>query len=179
MANNNTSDYKIVLIDSSNVFYTNNNTNNFDFYIKFNDPLKDVYKIKILYDAVSFPKTQLVPPSDTNNLDHIYVNLNNYDRVRSFIIDPNTKKQNSLNYFDSIMIDKCKIKDITGISDTTMFNDFNENEGDFYLNPVESQFNRLNIQLFDKNNNIINKTFINRFVMKLCIYYYTKKVSQF
>jgi len=178
MANNNTSDYKIVLIDSSNVFYTDDNTNNFDFYIKLTDPLKDVYKIKVLYDSVSFQKSVL-KLSTTKNLDQIYVNLNSYDRVRSFLIDPVTKVQNPLRYFDSIMIDKCKIKDIKDVTEITMFNDFNENEGDYYLNPVESQFNRLNIQLRDKNNAIITKSFIDRFVMKLCIYYYTKKVSQF
>lgn len=177
MANNNTSDYRIVLIDSSNVFYTNDNTNNFDFYIKFNEPLRDVYKIKILYDAVSITTSTL--KSNSTNLDNIYVNLNSYDRVRSYIIDPTTKTQDNLRYFDSIMIDKNKIKVIPDVIDTTMFNDFNENEGDYYLNPVESQFNRIYIQLRDKNNVIITKDFINRFVMKLCIYYYTKKVSQF
>ena len=77
------------------------------------------------------------------------------------------------------MIDKNKVKLNTGFNDTTMFNDFNENEGDFYLNPVASQFNRINIQLRNKNNEIITKQLINRFVMKLCIYYYTKKISQF
>lgn len=178
MANNNTSDYKIILIDSSNVFYTNNNTNNFDFYVNINEPLKDVYKIKVLYDAVSFPTTNLYTASRPN-LDNIYVNLNDYDRVRSYLIDPVTNTVTNLQYFDSIMIDTNKVKSIAQFNETTMFNDFNENEGDFYLNPVVSQFNRINIQLRDKNNIIIDKTLINRFVMKLCIYYYTKKISQF
>ena len=77
------------------------------------------------------------------------------------------------------MIDTNKVKALANFSETTMFNDFNENEGDYYLNPVVSQFNRINIQLRDKNNVIIYKNLINRFVMKLCIYYYTKKISQF
>ena len=177
MANNNTSDYKIILIDSSNVFYTNNDTSKFDFHINFHESLKDVYKIKILYDAVSFTTDTL--RDNTVNLDIIYVDLNSYDRIISYIIDPNTNAQNYLSYFDSIMIDKNKVKLNTGFNDTTMFNDFNENEGDFYLNPVASQFNRINIQLRNKNNEIITKQLINRFVMKLCIYYYTKKISQF
>lgn len=178
MANNNTSDYKIILIDSSNVFYTNNNINNFDFYVNLNEPLKDVYKIKILYDAVSFTTTNL-QTSVRANLDNIYINLNDYDRVRSYLINPTTNTITNLQYFDSIMIDTNKVKSINNFNETTMFNDFNENEGDYYLNPVESQFNRINIQLRDKANVIINKNVINRFVMKLCIYYYTKKISQF
>jgi hypothetical protein len=80
---------------------------------------------------------------------------------------------------DFIRIEKKKNGEIQSIlkgeGEMRMFNDFNENEGDYYLNPVESQFNRLNIQLRDKNNAIITKSFIDRFVMKLCIYYYTKK----
>ena len=180
MANNNTSDYKIILIDSSNVFYTNNDTSKFDFYINFNEPLKDVYKIKILYDAVSFTTGKLHTQAGlVDNLDNIYINLNDYDRVRSYLINPNTKNVTNLQYFDSIMIDTNKVKAINQIDETTMFNDFNENEGDYYLNPVVSQFNRINIQLRDKNNVIIDKILINRFVMKLCIYYYTKKISQF
>ncbi len=177
MANNNSSDYKIILIDSSNVFYTNNNTDNYDFYINLNEPLKDVYKIKILYDAVSFTTDTL--KTNTVNLDNIYINLNDYDRVRSCLINPTTNTITNLQYFDSIMIDKNKVKLNLGFDDTTMFNDFNENEGDYYLNPVVSQFNRINIQLRNKNNVLITKTLINRFVMKLCVYYYTKKISQF
>ena len=72
-----------------------------------------------------------------------------------------------------------KIKPGNGSLFTTMYNDFNENEGDFYLNPVTSQFNRINIELLDKNNKLLTKSFITRFVMKLCIYYNKKKISQF
>ena len=180
MANNNTSDYKIILFDSSNVFYTNNDTSKFDFYINFNEPLKDVYKIKILYDAVSFTTIDLHTSANlVDNLDNIYINLNDYDRVRSYLINPNTKNVTNLQYFDSIMIDTNKVKALTNFSETTMFNDFNENEGDFYLQPIESNFNRINIKLFNKNNEIITKSYISRFVMKLCIYYNTKKISQF
>jgi hypothetical protein len=176
MDNNLTSDYKIILIDSSNVFYNNGN-NNFDFHINFLDPLRDVYKIKILYDAVSFNTNKLI--SNTSNLDIIYVNLNGLDRIRTSIIDPITKDINELYYFDSIMIDKNKIKINQDVNDTTMFNDFNENEGDYYLKPIASQFNRINIELRNKNNDLITKDYIDRFVMKICIYYNIKKISQF
>jgi hypothetical protein len=141
MANNNTSDYKIILIDSSNVFYTNNNTNNFDFYINFNEPLKDVYKIKILYDAISFTTSKLHTNADlVDNLDNIYINLNDYDRVRSYLINPTQNTITNLQYFDSIMIDTNKVKAINQIDETTMFNDFNENEGDYeFHHTVEAE----------------------------------------
>ena len=169
--------YKIIIIDSDNVIYNGNN-NIYDFHIRLTDNIRDVYKIKVLYDAVSFPTVNLLDAGKTKNLDNIYINLNDYDRIKSSIII-NTELI-TLRSFDSIMIDFNKLKTGTAVvSETTMFNDFNENEGDFYLQPIESNFNRINIKLFNKNNEIITKSYISRFVMKLCIYYNTKKISQF
>jgi hypothetical protein len=164
-------DYKIIIIDTSNVIY-NGDTNNFNFHLNLSEPLKDVYKIKLLYDALSITTSTLL--ASFNNLDNIYINCNDYDRVRTTI-----GNNISISYFDSIMVDLNKIKNNTGSLKTTMYNDFNENEGDFYLNPITSQFNRINIQLLDNNNQILTKNLVDRFVMKLCIYYNKKKISQF
>ena len=38
---------------------------------------------------------------------------------------------------------------------------------------------KMEFYLKDKNDEIITKQLIDRFVMKICIYYYTKKISQF
>jgi hypothetical protein len=173
MTSSEMSDYKIILIDTINVIY-NGSSNNYSFHIDLAEHLKDVYKIKILFDATSILTTNLTNPSLITNLDTIYINCNDYDRVRTTI-----GNNNNLSYFDSIMIDLNKIKNNTGVFETTMYNDFNEHEGDYYLNPVVSQLKRIDIQLLDKNNNIITKDLIKRFVMKLCIYYNKKKISQF
>ncbi len=167
------SDYKIILIDTENVNYIGN-SNNYSFYVNLSEPLRDVYKIKLLFDAVSILTTNLTDSSKTINLDNIYINCNDYDRIRTTIGD-----NNNISYFDSIMIDLNKIKNNQGVPETTMYNDFNENEGDYYLNPITSQFTRIDIRLLDKNNRIITKDYIKRFVMKLCIYYSKKKISQF
>ncbi len=168
--------YKIILIDSKNLIYNGDNTL-YDFHIKLADNIRDVYKIKVLFDAVSIPTSNLTDTAKTTNLDNIYINLNDYDRIKTAI----TVNGAIINIgtFDSIMIDVNKIKSGINVSETTMYNDFNENEGDFYLQPVEANFNRLNIKLLNKNNIIISNTYISRFVMKLCIYYNTKKISQF
>lgn len=165
-------DYKIIIVDTSNVIY-NGDSNNFNFHLNLAEPLRDVYKIKLLYDALSITTTKLLSSSFIN-LDSVFINCNDYDRVRTTI-----GNNINISYFDSIMIDVNKIKNYAGAVDTTMYNDFNENEGDFYLNPVASLFNRINIQLLDKNNQILTKSLINRFVMKLCIYYNKKKISKF
>jgi hypothetical protein len=171
--------YKIILIDSDNVIY-NEASNIYNFHIKLSDNIRDVYKLKILFDAISIPSSNLTTPSSiAKNLDNIYINLNDYDRVKSNAIDEYGNSVTRNNYFDSIMIDFNKIKSIDGVNDITMYNDFNENEGDFYLKPIESNFNLINIKLLNINNEYITKTYVSRFVMKLCIYYNTKKISQF
>lgn len=171
------SNYKIIIIDSDNAIYPNGDSN-LDFYIKLSDNIRDVYKIKILYDAVSIPTVNIKNTTIITNLDNIYINLNDYDRVKSNIKD-NLNNSITVNYFDSIMIDYNKIKSTTDITLTTMYNDFNENEGDYYLYPIESNFNRIYIRLLDKKNILLTKSYLSRFVMKLCVYYYTKKISQF
>jgi hypothetical protein len=168
-------DYKIIIVDTDNVIYNGGNSNIYSFHLNLIEPLKDAYKIKLLYDAISLPTSNLNGQGTTiKNLDSIFINCNDYDRVRTTI-----GNNNNIAYFDSIMIDLNKIKNNTGTDKTTMYNDFNENEGDYYLNPIASQFKRIDIQLLDKNNNILTKNNIDRFVMKLCIYYNNKKISQF
>ena len=176
-------EYKIILIDSENVHYNNNNSNIYDFYVDILEPLRDVYKIKVLYDGLSILNSNLL---DTNtlsikNLDTVYITLNDYSRIKTTLLDKNNSVNNNidLSFFDSITIDLNKIKNNQGVSETTMFNDFNVNEADFILNPIASQFNKIHIQLKDKNNNLLTKTFAKRFFMKLCIYYKTKKISRF
>ena len=175
-----TIEYKIIIIDSENVIY-NNGSNNYDFYVNILEPIRDVYKIKVLYDALSIPLDNLVNPissgSGISNLDTVYINLNDYSRVKSVIINNNI--ENDLSYFDSITIDLNKIKINANVDNITMFNDFNVNEADYILNPIASQLNKINIELRDKNNNILTKNYANRFIMKLCIYYKTKKISRF
>lgn len=171
-------EYKIIIIDSENAHYVKNNANVYDFYIDILEPLRDVYKIKVLYDGLSILNTNL---ADTNtlsikNLDTVYITLNDYSRIKTTII--NNDNNIDLSYFDSITIDLNKIKNNLNVGETTMFNDFNVNEADYILNPLASQFNKIHIQLKDKNNNLLTKSYAKRFLMKLCIYYKTKKISR-
>lgn len=173
-----TIEYKIIIIDSENVVY-NGSINNYDFYVDIPEPLRDVYKIKVLYDALSIPISNLTNKNLITNLDTVYIKLNDYSRVKTILIDNINNTVNDLSYYDSITIDLNKIKINDGVDTTTMFNDFNVNEADYILNPIASQFNKINIQLRDKYNNLLTKSYASRFIMKLCIYYKTKKLSRF
>jgi hypothetical protein len=169
-------EYKIIIIDSDQVHYMNNNTQIYDFYVDMVEPLRDVYKIKVLYSALSI-KTTTLTSSTYTNLDSVYIHLNDYSRIKTSLITAG-KPDTDLSYFDSITIDLNKIKNNTGTDHTTMFNDFNVNEADYILNPIASQFNKINIQLKNKNNQILDRNYADRFFMKLCIYYRTKKNSR-
>ena len=59
--------YKIILIDSDNVIYNGDNSI-FDFHVRLADNIRDVYKIKILFDAVSLPTGNLTDVLKTKNL---------------------------------------------------------------------------------------------------------------
>lgn len=171
-------EYKIIIIDSENAHYVKNNTNVYDFYIDILEPLRDVYKIKVLYDGLSIVNSNLFDNNSLSikNLDTVYITLNDYSRIKTSII--NNDNNIDLSYFDSITIDLNKIKNNLNVGETTMFNDFNVNEADYILNPLASQFNKIHIQLKDKNNNLLTKSYAKRFLMKLCIYYKTKKISR-
>lgn len=174
-------DYRIIIIDSENVSYINNNPNIFSFYVNLAQPIRDVYKIKVLHAAVSIVNSNLLPSSSAiiKNLDPIYIDINNYNRTNSIIID-NNNNINNLYYYDSIIIDTNKIIQPTVLTEyTSMFNNFNDNEGDFIIDPIEPQLGRININLYDKTNSLLTKTKINRFLIKICVYFNKKKITRF
>uniref|UniRef100_A0A6C0CH68 Uncharacterized protein n=1 Tax=viral metagenome TaxID=1070528 RepID=A0A6C0CH68_9ZZZZ len=170
-----TIDYKIILVDSSNANFTSS-TSNYSFYVNLTEPLRDVYKIKIIYSALSIPAATLGDPTQITNLDSVFIDLNNYNRLTTVL----TKSQGittNISYFDSIVLDTNNIN-TTNKGMTTIYNDFNSSENIYVINPSISQLTRLNFNLYDKNNNIITTSLISRFVMKICVYYSNCKTSR-
>jgi len=153
-------DYKIITIDSSNVNFNISN-NIYDFYMNLDEPLRNVYKINIITILLDISH-----PSSFNPLDTININLNDYNRLIS------KKGENNLYYFDSIIIEN----QIT--TRTTIKNDYNTNDNIYYLNPIEPQLKRFNFRLFDKNNQLLTTSNINRIIIKLGIYYNNKKYTR-
>jgi len=168
-----TMDYKVILIDSSNATFLNTPAN-YSFYVNLTEPLRDVYKIKIIYSALSIPATTLHDSAVITNLDNVFIDLNNYNRITSVLKKSNNILTN-ISYFDSIIIDTAD-KKTTGL--ISIYNDFNSSENEYYVNPIVSQLNRLDINLYDKNNNILTSSIISRFVMKICVYYNNCKTSR-
>ena len=155
------SDYKIINIDSSNSFFPNNSICNF--YIDLDEPLRNVYKINIILAMINISQTSPLNVS----LEPIYINLNDYQRLIA------KYNNNNIYYFESIIMENSITSGTISIK-----NDFNSNDTIYYLNPIEPQLKRFQISLYDKENNLIPKENINKFVMKLGIYYNNRKTTR-
>ena len=160
-------DYKIILIDSSNANFTSS-TNDYSFYVNLTEPLRDVFQIKIIYSALSIPASALSNTSLITNLDSVFIDLNNYNRLTT-VLKKSQGITTNISYFDSIIIDTTNDSKNQGM--TTLYNDFNSSENIYKVNPVAPQLTRLNFNLYDKNNNIITTSLISRFVMHLRLFY--------
>ena len=76
---NNTSEYEkqIIHLDSANGIY--NDANTFDFYIKFENPIRNISSVKIIEASIVLNTKN---SNRTLNFDDIfYIELNNYDRI--------------------------------------------------------------------------------------------------
>ncbi len=162
-------DYKIINIDSTNSIFPVSSLCNF--YIDLDEPLRNVYKINIITILLNIPNNSTL----NNNLESIYIDLNNYKRLISKEYTETNGNKNNLYSFDSLIIEKI---DTTSGGNSTIKNDYNTSDSIYYLNPIEPQLKRFNIRLFNKNNGIINLSDINRFIMKIGIYYNNKKTNR-
>ena len=156
-------DHKIIVIDSINAIYPT--TGECDFYINLDEPLRNVYKLKILASLANIKNSSTI----NNDLESIYIDLNNYNRIVA-----KGSNNNNIYYFDSLIIESAGSS-----GNSTIKNDYNNADIEYPLNPIEPQISRFRIQLYNKNNVLLSTTNdINRYVMKLGIYYNNKKSTR-
>jgi len=163
-------DYKIICMDSSNSYYTNNSI--CDFYIDLDEPLRNVFKINIITILLNIPNNSTL----NNNLETINIDFNNYRRLISKHSTVTDGIRNNLYYFDNLIIEK---SDTSIGGNSTIKNDYNSSDTIYFLNPIEPQLKRFNIRLFDKNDLIISKSKINNFIIKFGVYFNNKKSTRF
>ena len=121
MDNDIDSEYKVITIDSSASAYITQSVQNF--YIRLDESLKGVYKIKILSILINVNNNKF----STSPLDPVYIDLNGYRRLISkhnTIVNGN---RNDLYYFESIIVESQL--GVTG--NTTIKNDYNTYENTF------------------------------------------------
>jgi hypothetical protein len=172
---NNTSEYdkQIIHLDSANGIY--NSADAFDFYIKFENPIKNISSVKILEASIILNTKN---GNRTLNYDDIYYfELNNYDRIISYKNTATTF--NTYKYFDAIQynytdhitnnLSKFKIFYSLGSSNWT-------DPTIYTLNPIEQNCRRFTIKIRDKNFNILNKLVEESFKLTICVYTIKKNI---
>lgn len=168
-------DYKIITVDSA---FSTFKDSNWEFYFNLDEPLRNVFKINVITMFININNSYVNNTVDANNnkvistLDPIYINVNNYNRLISYA------NNSIIKVFDSFLIlDQLPT---TVNATTTIKNEYVHSDSFFTLNPIDPQLIRFNVKLINKNNLIFSKSdnYINRFVMKLGIYYNNKKTTR-
>ena len=172
---NNTSEYEkqIIHLDSANGIY--NSANAFDFYIKFENPIKNISSVKILEASIVLNTKNSYR---TLNFDDIfYIELNNYDRIFYYKNTPTTF--NTHKYFEAISYNHADYH----INALSRFRNFyslassNWTDPTIYtLNPIEQNCTRFTIRIRDKNFNILNKLVEESFKLTICVYTIKKNI---
>lgn len=166
----------IIYINSSNSIY--NNTTDQKFYFDMIDTLKNVVHIKILKSEVLLNPSLTLNNNPIYDTDPIFINVNNYNRISTNI------NGNNANYFELIQMNLTEKFGINIPNAVISFQNeykstssYTDDINTFVLNPIEPNLKRLDIALYDKNNNILSKNDIKRFNMILCIYHERKKIT--
>jgi len=165
----NTKDYDkvIMYINSKNGIFQNDD---FNFYINIGEPIKNIVCIKLI-------NIQVITNTEYNHDDIFYIELNNYDRVVSYI--KNTDNEfNVIKYFDNVQYTGdvlANLKYSSAVSYQSGSFDWSDTSL-YFLNPPEPSLHRFDITLRDKDYKIINKSNIDALKLSICLYYIKKNV---
>jgi len=176
MHDNLTLDKSVLYINSVNSTYLNNTEQKF--YINLIDPIKNALNVKIISMSVLLNPSLTINGNAIVDGDNIYVAVKDYHRLNVNI------NNNNHSFFDSIPLNISEKFGTTVPNNVVMFKreytclTFNVNDiNNHILNPADPNLTRIDIELYDKNGNIINNTDISGFNMSLCIYSNKKKVT--
>lgn len=169
-----TFDKTIIYLDNINAKFPDQTECNF--YIDIQNVIKSVLYIKILSCSID-----IEPADGISNNDPIYVALNNYNRSTSvingaFFVAVPIVFTNSQNC--SILNSVATVQNKLIFSGNVEYKtDFDKNDASVYvLNPMEPNLRKFNIQLYDKNNNILQRNALLNFKLTLCVYSSNKKL---
>jgi hypothetical protein len=171
---NNTTEYdkQIIYLNSKNATF--NTTGFFDFYINFEDPIKNISSVKIIDASIILSRTDR---TDLDYNDIYYIELNDYHRISTYV----KNKGSAFNYFDAIPFtyvdylnasySYCKFKIFYALTSS------NWTDPTLYtLNPIEHNTKRFNIKIRDKNFAILNHEEGESFNMTICVYTIKKNI---
>ena len=177
---NNTSEYEkqIIHLDSANGI--SNSANAFDFYIKFENPIKNISSVKIIEASIVLNTIETIDVTSyrTLNFDDIfYIELNNYDRI--FYYKNTATTFNTHKYFEAISYNHADYHKNALSRFRNFYSLASSNWTDptiYTLNPIEQNCTRFTIRIRDKNFNILNKLVEESFKLTICVYTIKKNI---
>ena len=163
-------DKTVLYINSRN---SHSNSNSCSYIYDLIEPLKDIVYIKTIRTEVFAKHSQF------SDGEPLFLKLNDYKRL-STVIDGNATK-----FFESISINISDKSTDTLSNEIVSFqknsmSSFHKCDPNVYeFKPIESNIKSFNIEIYDQNNTLLDKTAINGFNMTICIYHRYRKISQF
>lgn len=168
-------DKRLIHISSSNCEFLGNN---FAMYYNLQESVKNVIYIKVMKCEVVLNPSNAINGIEIQDGDSIFVDLKKYNRLYTNINGKNVKcfEQITLNIsekFGTTVPNKLVSFKTEYTTTGCTINDTNT----FVLDPMEPNLKRIDVELYDKNYNIIPKSSIKSLVLLLCIYSCRKKVT--
>jgi len=180
MANENILDKKLVYINSINVPADNFiGGTNFDFFYNLEDAVRGAVYIKLLKAEVSLNPGVNINGVAVADGDPIYVSLKKYNRMSVSILGKLLKcfEVITLNIYEKYGTGSLPGKEVPFKTEYTGIGCNPLDTNTFILDPIEPNLKRIDVQLYDKNYNLIPKSLIKYFTLTLCIYSTRKKIT--
>lgn len=172
-------DKTLIYINSDNATFTNQT--GFEINFDLTEPIKNaLYMMNVKSEIVLNP-TQTINGKSIEDGDPIFIRVKDYYRLMTNIGGNNIKCFDyiNINLTDKFGADAIPNKDIMFKSDNTStkccVNDINT----YVINPVDPNFKRIDVHLYDKDYNLIPRSNIKKFSMVVCIYHSRKKLTQY
>lgn len=171
-------DKTLVYINSS---YTNASFSKpgFEFSYSLTEPIKDAMYLMNVRTEIVLNAFKPLNGKTIEDGDPVFIRFNDYFKLVANVNGNNVKCFDtiSLNLTDNVGTGAVPDKNIlfkTEITSTVCnFKDINT----YVINPVDPNFQRINISLHDKDFNVIPRDDISKFMMVVCVYHNRKKLT--
>ena len=172
----------LLYINSSNSVFTGPN---FEFRHNLIEPIKNALYIKLMRSEVFLNPTTHINDNEIEDGDPIYISIQNHNRMVVNVGGASDGKQFKcfeyiiLNFTEKYGTNSPPNKVVSFKTEYTSPGCHANDVNVVVFNPVEPALAGFNIELRDKNNNIIPRTSISKLAMTICIYHSRRKTTQF
>lgn len=169
----------VVYISSANGTFVSNT--NFEFNYDLIEPIKNVLYLKLMRTEIFLNPSGSINGKTIQDGDPIYVVVKNHNRIFVNVKGYNVKcfEYILMNITERFGANPTPDKIVSFKTEYTSPGCHANDVNIVNLNPVEPVISKFEIQLYDKDFNIIPLSAIHKFGMTMCIYHSRRKTTQF